>query len=410
MTVNFQNPLPNAQNPTLMPNVDQAVSHATGTVLQNPGQFLVSNPRVAAVCDVTLSTNPTNGDVLTLTLTNPVLVGGSLSVSFTASSDTTTTAAAKLAAALTSNAAAMGRQIFGTCLANVLTVHQMGPVGNSTALSFASTGSTTAAFSNQSSDTVTVGGSVPADKWTALFGGSATEADVITLRFTAVGLPTGHKDVSITAPATPTLAALTTAMQTAVNADTDLAGVNITAPSITASTTLNIASAGPVFMTALSYTQGSNTETITITHVVRETIVLRFSNADFSGGHEDVSHLVVNGDTLATIAAALNSGINADSVLQVAGISSTVNSLVITVDQAGPDFAILSNQTSGSPGETLTIAATGATLAGGSGPVIPFLNFVSTQNQMQLRFRQGQPVKLSIEKVATLCATGSPIL
>jgi hypothetical protein len=304
MTVNFSYPLPNAQNPTLLPNVDQAVSNATGGAKLNPWQFLTANPRVAAVGSLTLSTNPTNEDVLTLTLLNPVLPGGSLAVSISASSDTTTTAAARLAAALTSNRIAMARQIFGSSLGAVLNVNQMGPVGNSTKLQFASTGSTTAVFSNQANDLVTVGGSVTAD-------------DVLTLRFT---------------------------------------------------------------------------------------------NSSFSGGHEDVAYTVLMADTTTTIATALAAGINADSVLEAAGISATSAAAVINVVQSGPEYAALSNVSAGEPSETLTISDVTGALGGGSGPVIPFLNFDSTQNQMQLRFRQGQPVILSLEKVALLCQTGSPLL
>lgn len=409
MVVNFnQNAVPNAQNPTLMPNVDQAVSHATGTVLQNPFKFLQSNPRAAALCAVTLSTNPTDGDVLTLTLSNPVLNGGSLAVSVTAASDTTTTAAAKLAAALTSNIAAMGRQIFGTSLANVVTVNQMGPVGNSTEVAFSSTGSTTAAYSNQNADTVTVGGSVEARVWTVALTGSATQSNVNSLEFTAASLAGNPVSVTYTTAMSDTLTLVATGLKNAINANSVLSGAGITATSSGQSITVNV----PAVLNAVlsNNSAGGNTELYVPSQAAGKTLVLRFTNADFSGGHEDVSHLVVNGDTLASIAAALNAGINADSVLQEAGISSSLAGLVLTINQVGPDFATLSNASSGSPSETLTIAEPSGILAGGTGPVIPFLNFNSTQNSVQLRFRQGQPVKLSIEKVAILCQTGSPLL
>src|SRR5579871_754541 len=141
MSENFnqsQFTLNSAQQPMLVPNLGQGYSNGNTTPVQSPAQVLAANPRAVASCTVTLSTNPTDGDVLTLTLTNPVLPSGSLAVNFTAASDTTTTAAAKLAAALTSNLTAMSYRIYGTSLANVLTVNELGPVGNFTQVTFSS--------------------------------------------------------------------------------------------------------------------------------------------------------------------------------------------------------------------------------------------------------------------------------
>lgn len=302
MSESFTSFFPNTQNPVLLPNVSQYLAAGNVSIPVDPSGFLAQYPRAAASSTLTFSTNPTDADVSTLTLTNPALPGGSLSVSSTASSDTTTTLAAKLAAALSLNATAMAWQIVGTSLANVLTVHELGPVGNLTQVSFAST-HTKAVLSNQVSST-------------AIVGGSATESDAVTLVFT---------------------------------------------------------------------------------------------NANFSGGYEDVTYTVLAEDTLADVAAGLNTAINADAVLKAANITSTVTSETLTISQAGPNFATLS-YTQGDNSETVVFASLVGLLQGGSGPVIPWLSFNSSQGPITLQMRAGQPVNMNQGTVNSLVNAGSPIL
>jgi hypothetical protein len=294
---------PSAQNPILVPLLYQGRSNGLTELGQSPAQVLANFPRVAATSTLTFSTNPTNGDTLTLTVHNLVFPGNSFTASFIASSDTTTTAAAKLAAALNLSANGMAFQVVGTSLANVLTVHEFGPVGNLTQVSFHSTGSTIAVLSNQASGT-------------AVVGGSATESDVVTLVFT---------------------------------------------------------------------------------------------NANFSGGHENVSYTVPATPTLAEVAAGLNTAINNDVVLKANHISSTVSSETLTISQQGPNFATLS-YTQGENSETIAFASLLGQLQGGSGAIIPAANFNFAEGPVGMRFLQAQPVSLSPNVVADLVAAGMPII
>lgn len=159
MSENLNTVLPNAQNPTLLPNFSQYSSAGLVSIAQSPAQRLLATPRVAASDVGTLTTDPTDADVLTLTVSNPVLPSGSFSVSITAASDTVITAAAKLASAITSSLVAMAYQIYGTSVGDdTFTVNELGPVGNYSTLSFGSTGSTTCAFASSG---VMSGGSGP---------------------------------------------------------------------------------------------------------------------------------------------------------------------------------------------------------------------------------------------------------
>lgn len=296
------NLVPSAQNPILVPLLYQGYSNGLTELGQNPASILAKFPRVAATETLTFSTNPTDADVSTLTLTSPVLPGGSLSVTSTASSDTTTTVAAKLAAALSLNATAMAFQIVGTSLANVLTIHELGPVGNLTQVSFSST-HTTAVLSNQTSSS-------------AVVGASATADDVVTIRFT---------------------------------------------------------------------------------------------NANFAGGHEDVSYTVAMSDTLALVAAGLNAAINTDAVLKANRISSSVVSATLTIHQQGLNFATMS-YTKGGNSETITFASLVGVLQGGSGAVIPAANFNFAEGPVGMRFIAGEPVPLSPNVLADIVAAGMPVI
>ena len=295
--------LSNAGNPMLLPNLNLSTDSGNQLNAQSPAQALLANPRVAAVNAVTLVTNPTNGDVLTLTVANKVLPGGSLAVSVTASSDTAITAAGKLAAALTSNLVAMAYNLFATSAGTAeFTVNELGPVGNSSSLTFASTGSTTAVLSNQTSST-------------AVVGGTETDADVVTIRF---------------------------------------------------------------------------------------------SNATFSGGHEDVSVTTSGSEGLAAIATAMNTAINTDAVLQAAHISSTVASETLTISQKGPNFATLS-YTAGGNTETVVFKSLAGLLQGGSGPIVPLSNFTVGFGSAFQNLVAGQPYSFSDQTVAALVANSNPI-
>jgi hypothetical protein len=134
MSINFSNPGPNAQNPLLTPNFSQYASAGLVSIAQSPADVLAANPRVAATNAVTIGGSVTTGNTVTLTVTNPVL-GGSHSVSYTTvAEDTVALIASHLANSLTKlflNTVYQG-QVFGTAVGAVVTVNQLGPVGNHT--------------------------------------------------------------------------------------------------------------------------------------------------------------------------------------------------------------------------------------------------------------------------------------
>jgi len=307
MSENFNPSLPpNAQNPSFFPNWDQPSQQGYTTALLSVSAYLAANPQVAATDTIAVSGSATNADVISLVITNPVLPNGSVTVTSTSvTSDTNAMVAERLAAAINSNATLRSYNFFATSLNGVVTLNELGPVGNFTSLSYSVSGSATEilTFGNQ-----TLGHFV--------VGGSETDADVVTVRF---------------------------------------------------------------------------------------------SNTNFSGGHEDVSVTTSGGEGLPAIATALKNAINADVVLAAAGITATVNSATVTVNQTGPNFASLS-YTQGMNTETITFTSTNGVLAGGSGPIFPRSNFDSQQGAQTLAFRAGRPALLPPNVVSDLVNAGCNIM
>ena len=127
-----------AQNPTLLPNFNQAVAMGPEIVPQSPAQILAANARVNASLALTVGAAVATSDVLDVTLTNAVLPAGALTVSVTATvSDTDATLAEKLAAKINLNLICRQYDIVAESLDGVLTVLQAGPVGNSTVVTTA---------------------------------------------------------------------------------------------------------------------------------------------------------------------------------------------------------------------------------------------------------------------------------
>jgi hypothetical protein len=156
------------QSPTLLPNFSMPVgSNGRGLQKLSPAQFLVNYPRVNATATATVGGTAASGDIVTVTLTNPVwknpnlgISGGSVTVSFTlGASDTLASTAEALASLINESAAAPF--VTATASEAVLTISWPGPVGNFTALAKTVTGAITLTLSAASLS----GGSGPTYVW-----------------------------------------------------------------------------------------------------------------------------------------------------------------------------------------------------------------------------------------------------
>ncbi len=166
------------------------------------------------------------------------------------------------------------------------------------------------------------------------FGGTVTVGDVLTLTVNDADLPGGTKSKNYTVQTGDTLTSIATAMKTAVNGDSDLAGIEVTA-----------ASSGPLLLVSSnsenqtsysSSTSGGATETITI--AFQKVYVATPSN--WSTGTNVSSILSTNGYTAGDISAIggyIGTGIDAVMIGDTPGL--TLGSFVGNGDWIFPNYA-----------------------------------------------------------------------
>src|SRR5665213_2130148 len=245
-----------------------------------------------------------------------------------------------------------------------------------------------------------------------------TNADVLTLTLSNPTLPNGSLAVSVTASSDTNITAAAK-LAAALSLNSVAVSHNIVGTSL--SNVLSVHQSGPVgnftqvafhstgSTTAVLSNQASSSAVVGGSATEADVVTLVFTNASFAGGLEDVAYTVPATPTLGSVAAGMNTAINANAVLQANHISSTVVAETLTISQSGPNFATLS-YTKGSNSETVVFASLKGVAQGGSGPVIPTLNFNSSQGVQTLVMKTGNPVQLNTPTVADLVRTGSPVI
>lgn len=396
-------------NPTVIPNSFDGVMTADGGCSHfSPAERVAFAGRAAGTLQITVGNSATAADVVALSIKGPSLPGGAVAVSYTVQSgDSLTNVAQGLAQAINDNAVLQQFEVAADSYKAVATLRQNGPMSAFTSVVNTSSGGNTETltFNNQNADTAVIGGTVQPQVWAVDLTGAATEADVNSLEFTSAGLAGSPVSVTYTTAMSDTPTLIATGLKNAINANSVLSTAGVTATSSGANITVNV----PTVLSAVvaNNSAGGNTEIyVPVNSTTADVITVRFSNGSFVGGHEDVSHTVAQGDTLPLIAAALNAAINADAVLEAAGITSTVASDTISVSQSGAEYATLSNVSTGTGDTTVTLSAQSGGLAGGSGLAIPMNNFNAMVNGVLLRLRYGIPEVLSPAQLSAAAASG----
>lgn len=362
-----------SRGPTLIPNFDQVVASGAGTFDQvAPATYLASNPRANATATATLGGTVTSGDVLTLTLSNPIFPNGLISHSITAGgSDTLNSLAEAFAKAFNDDTTAQQYGIDVDGVAAVLTFNWPGQVGNSAVLS----------APTEAPTTITVGG-------TALTG------DTFFVEFSGAGIGPTPIVVSFASTTGNTTTQGATGIKNAINANAALTALGISATSSSAVVTLaGTSSDEPVTVTGWVNTT-SPTMVIGGTVAAGDVNTLTITGAALTGSPISVNYTALLGDTTTSVAAGLAAAINSNVVLAKAGItaSNTTNTVNIVdpgnVGQLRFTFSTTGSETGTPPTtptetvtiattatETITLSPTSGILSGGSGPVIAYGNF-----------------------------------
>jgi hypothetical protein len=138
---------------TSLPNTyDQQTINGVMSVM-SPAQVVAQNPRVAGTVTLTVGGSPTSTDVCTVVVSNPVLPGGSVTVTAETQSGDNYLAnvAQRICNAITSNSTLQQFDIFATSVDKVATFNQLGPVSSFTTV--------TASYNEGASETITVANS-----------------------------------------------------------------------------------------------------------------------------------------------------------------------------------------------------------------------------------------------------------
>lgn len=400
-----------SRNPTLLPNFGRPTVDGSTVNNGSPAGFLAANPRVEATATATFGGSVTTGDQMTIDLTNPVLQAQGLtklSFSYTsAGGDTLSNIAEQFADQVNDNVNAQLADIRADAVGAVLTFRHAGPLGNLSVLT---------------ADT-----EIPA---TLTVAGTAHTGDTFNVLFTGPGL--GANGVLIQSPSTtsntPTQDAQ--ALKTVLNANATLIAVGISAAGAAAVLTLTV----PAGDFNVSAWVNSATPTFTIggTQAVADTVTATFTSVAGLGANSphSVVYTLTAGDTTTDLVGQhLAAAINADAILQGAGITAADSTSVVTISYPGRIGQLRISSTNGSgatitssaaPTATIALATTASEtitfsnsgkLSGGSGPILAGNNFTWSFNGGQVQsFFYGLPYILGQDVITAMANAGEPIV
>jgi hypothetical protein len=252
--------------------------------------------------------------------------------------------------------------------------------------------------------------------------GSKTTGNTITLTLLNGAFPGGSVAVSYTALSGDTLASMAEGLSNAVTSDPTLQQYDVFA--LVYQSEIEINQLGPVsnFTTvAVSLSVGAtcavaltnptqSTVTVGGTATSTDVVTLGVNNGDLPGGVVDVNYTVQVSDGLNDIAAGLAAAVNANTTLAAASITASYTSgAVFTVNQTGSIHATLSDDSAGSPTESLSFVDNAGALTDGSGAAVPLQNLPVQVGNSVIQLRYFIPVLLPFVTLKQLCNQGTAI-
>ncbi len=330
---------------SLSPNVTTFTKSVTGAGTET----VALGPSLNGTVNALIGGSKTTADVLTLTVFDAGLSGGSKGVSYTVQSgDNLTSITSGFASALNADSDLKAVGVSASSSGTVLTVTSV------------SRNATTYLPSRSTSATETILWDLPANGTvTAVIGGTKTTGNVLTITVYDAGLSGGSKAVNYTVQSGDTLNSIASGLATNINADTDLQGISVSATAVTPTSgvsVVNLISASKNATTYAKSLSGGATETIALSknigasqatfNTVNElTGISAGGNAHFQGNTDrPVLPVTVAGNAVDMTTsqnfsgnAALSSGSNSVNVSATAGGGSgtTTNTHKLEVVGAG---------------------------------------------------------------------------
>lgn len=308
----------------------------------------------------------TTGDVLTIAVHDPSLSGGTSSASYTVlAGDTLVSIASSLASAINANANLSALGVTSTSSGKTLRI------------SSNSTNTTTYTQTTNTGATETMVFSLsPNGPWSAMIAGAKTTSDVLTLTVFDGNLSGGSQAVSYTVLAGDNLGSITSALSSAVNANSNLQAIGVS--STANNQTITLKSTSPSLTSYRGTGNVGATETITVglntnstqtavmagSATTGDSVSITVNDAALPGGSKTKSYVLASGNTLSDVASGLATSINGDSDLSTAGITANAVSAVLNISSQSVNSTTYTSSTSVGATETVSLAnATSVTQA-----------------------------------------------
>jgi len=300
----------------------------------------------------------TTGNILTITISDAALSGGSTAINYTVlAGDTLNTMATGMKNAINANAGLAAAGITATSAGTAITIKST------------SANATTYSQSVSSGATATISLSINQNgPQTIAISGTKTTGDTITISVYDAGLAGGVKAVTYTVLAGDTLPSIATGLASALTADATLQGAGISATSSgtvvtlqsnsTNATTLRATtSAAATELVALNIpANGVQTAVVGGVKTTGDILTVTTFDSGLAGGSQGVNYTVLAGDTLATIAAGLATAINGNANLTAIGVTATSSSTVLNIKSTSTNSTTYTKSLSGGATETITLA------------------------------------------------------
>lgn len=314
--------------------------------------------------NVTIGGTKKTGDILTITVKDPALAGGSKNVNYTVlAADTLTTIATAIKNAINADASLTAVGVSSTS------------VGTNITIKSTSVNATTYAQSVNAGSTEIITLSVNQNgPMVAGISGTKTTGDTVTIVTYDSALSGGTRSVTYTVLAGDTLATITSGLATALNADANLQGIGVSASASGQRLTINSNSINPT--TYRATTSATATEVVSLglppngvqtaviggTKTTGDVLTITTFDPALAGGSKAVNYTVLAGDTLTSIATNMASAINADTALQAIAVTATSSGTVLNVKSASANATTYTKSTNVGATETMALApATSAT-------------------------------------------------
>ncbi|MCA9815504.1 MAG: hypothetical protein KC652_10355 [Cyanobacteria bacterium HKST-UBA01] len=306
----------------------------------------------------TLGGTVTAGDTISITVNDESLPASSEKISYVVGSgDSLADIAAELSAAITANSNLQSIGVNATSVSNLIRLHSASP--NITTFE--------ESLSSGATETVTMS-TVLNGVETAIFGGTPTNTDVLTITVHDNALAGGVESVNYTVGVSDDLEDIASGFASAINGNTNLSSIGVTASSL--GEAVNIKSQSSNFTSYSKSLSGGATETIELALNANgietvaidgnitdsDILTLTVFDAGLTSGSQAVTYTVGSSDTLEDVAAGLAAAINGNSNLSAIGVSATARSTVVNLSSVSLHLTTYGQSVSTDATERLTLA------------------------------------------------------